>query len=508
MSNLLKTVQSTFSMYGFIIRRDLSNYVVGQLQCVDEDERDTWLTKITDQLTSLNLTDPHITKEHIDQAIRECIRPDTNLNENEKIFNVISIIDIPKITYDIVRKKFQLEKIKPDYYSDADCKTNLYKNRLNLLKYRTLRHEAFEPKKFGETDVDKFNLVPVEYLLTNTKNGEVYVMGLLSQLVEGKYFLEDQGAGVITEGTIVIVNGLYEDGILEVKKIGLPPAEPSEVSRAPFGTENTFGGTSKISLKLSEKLKNHEESRISEMMVILSDVWLDDPVILSKLRIIFDGYSDDAPIAFILCGNFLSFAPNVTSADKLKEGFNKLADIIQDYPDIKKYSKFVFVPGPQDIFAPKILPKAPLPEYLLDTFIKSIPGTFLAYNPCRIQYCTKEIVVFREDMIAKLSRNTLKFPEKGQLYEHYARTMVCQSHLAPMTLPVVPVYWKHDHALQLFPTPDLIVVADSSQSYTTSYADCKVINPGSFPKNKFSFKVYKPGMDEIEDCELPDDNDD
>lgn len=86
--------------------------------------------------------------------------------------------------------------------------------------------------------------------------------------------------------------------------------------------------------------------------------------------------------------------------------------------------------------------------------------------------------------------------------------MVCQSHLAPMTLPVVPIYWKHDHALQLFPTPDLIVVADSSQSYTTSYADCKVINPGSFPKNKFSFKVYKPGMDEIEDCELPDDTDD
>lgn len=174
----------------------MSNYVVGQLQCVDEDERETWLTKITDQLTSLNLTDPHITKEHIDQAIRECIRPDTNLNEDEKVFNVISITDIPKVTYDIVKKKFQLEKVKPDYYSDAICKTNLYKNRLNLLKYRTLRHEAFEPKKFGETDVDKFNLVPVEYLLTNTKNGEVYVMGLLSQLVERKYFLEDQGGAV------------------------------------------------------------------------------------------------------------------------------------------------------------------------------------------------------------------------------------------------------------------------------------------------------------------------
>lgn len=77
-----------------------------------------------------------------------------------------------------------------------------------------------------------------------------------------------------------------------------------------------------------------------------------------------------------------------------------------------------------------------------------------------------------------------------------------------MSLPVIPVYWKHDHALQLYPTPDLIIVADSSQQFSTKIADCRVLNPGVFPRNNFSFKVYRPGTNEVEDCELPDDEDD
>lgn len=76
-----------------------------------------------------------------------------------------------------------------------------------------------------------------------------------------------------------------------------------------------------------------------------------------------------------------------------------------------------------------------------------------------------------------------------------------------MNLPVIPVHWRHDHVLQLYPTPDLIVVADQFQPYTTSYDECKVINPGMFLRNNFSFKVYKPGMNQIEECEVPDETD-
>ncbi|XP_063977323.1 DNA polymerase epsilon subunit 2 [Diachasmimorpha longicaudata] len=519
----IKNVQSTFSMYGFSITRSVATFLVKQLLSVAPDQRELWLTRITDKILALNLVDPHVSLEHVKHAIKECVRPDEILDASETIFNVLNFEDIPQVVYDPTMKKFVLRKVPRDYFPEPLHKPNVFRDRLTLLRERTMRQEPFAPRKFGEKNKEKKELVPIECLLTDSREGNLFVMGILSQLVDGQYFLEDTGGavkidltknpqvfdeGLITEGCIVIAQGYFEDGLLEVKSIQLPPIEPSASSRAAFGTENTFGGPHKTSLKCSEKLHNHQEAHHTDMIVIISELWLDNAEVLEKFRVILEGYSEAPPIAFIICGHFLSCPPNVTSGKKLQEGFRQLSELIESYPDIKNTSKFVFVPGPQDLGAPKILPRGSLPRKLLEDFTKKISGAVLAGNPCRIQYCTKEIVVFREDMIAKMCRNTLKYPERGSFYDHYAKTMISQSHLAPMSLPVVPVYWRHDHALQLYPTPDLIITADNSQQYTTKIGECQVVNPGTFPRNNFSFKVYRPGTDEIEDCELPNDTED
>lgn len=80
--------------------------------------------------------------------------------------------------------------------------------------------------------------------------------------------------------------------------------------------------------------------------------------------------------------------------------------------------------------------------------------------------------------------------------------------MTPLNPSIVPTYWKHDYALQIYPTPDLIVSADRCETYATTYSNCHVINPGSFPKNDYSFKVYVPGMNIVEHCAIPDDMDD
>lgn len=72
-----------------------------------------------------------------------------------------------------------------------------------------------------------------------------------------------------------------------------------------------------------------------------------------------------------------------------------------------------------------------------------------------------------------------------------------------MSLRTVPIYWRYDHALQILPTPDLIVIADDFETYTTSYSDIFVINPGMFSKNNFSFQAYMPVVNQIQDCQLP-----
>ncbi|XP_076234942.1 DNA polymerase epsilon subunit 2 [Calliopsis andreniformis] len=516
---LIRTIQSTFSLYGLVLSRKLSTSLGKELLNVETAKRNTWLTQIVEKIIAQNLSDPHVTVDNLKLAIEECIRPDV-LKNTETVLNIINAFDVPKIKHDLSKRKFVLTPTTSDLYPEAKYKSLIFKERFELLWYRTLRHELFIPPKLGEEKENWIELVPLEYLLSESRKGSVYVMGLLTQLIEGQYYLEDTGGtikidlrqanfqdGLIMEASIVIASGDYRDGTLYVEDIGFPPAESSSNSQADFGDANTFGGPHNTSLKLSEKLKSHEESNKDGMIVFLSEMWLDDVIVLRKFKTMLEGYSEYPPIAFVLCGHFLSFPANITSVQKLKEGLKDLADIIMQYPEIKESSKFIFVPAPDDVGSPKILPRSPLPKHLTEEFRKNIPGAIFATNPCRIQYCTKEIVVLREDILTKMCRNTLYFPRSGNIYDHYAKSIICQSHLTPLSLSVIPIYWKYDHALQIHPTPDLIVSADKFEAYETTYSNCHIINPGLFPKNDHSFKVYVPALNLIEHCAIPKDMD-
>lgn len=72
----------------------------------------------------------------------------------------------------------------------------------------------------------------------------------------------------------------------------------------------------------------------------------------------------------------------------------------------------------------------------------------------------------------------------------------------------MPTYWDFDDALSLYPLPDLLVVGDNSTDFQKTHAECTVVNTGSFPRSKFSFKLYIPGTKTIEDSQIPDDDDD
>lgn len=155
------------------------------------------MIRITDQLSNLNLESPHITLNHVVDAIKECLRPQDSLQDSETIFNVINATEIPKVVYDIEKKKFVLQKVSSELFGDANSKSSIFRDRLELLKQVTLKQEPFAPRKLGEVDVEKYELTPIEYLLSNcSKPGEVYVMGVLSQLTEGQFYLEDSDGSV------------------------------------------------------------------------------------------------------------------------------------------------------------------------------------------------------------------------------------------------------------------------------------------------------------------------
>lgn len=146
----------------------------------------------------------------------------------------------------------------------------------------------------------------------------------------------------------------------------------------------------------------------------------------------------------------------------------------------------MFVPGPGDLGTGSILPQPALPAFLTSDLRKLLPNAVFGTNPCRIRYCTQQVVLFRQDLMKRLRRRCilpLKGGEAGELlsnhamWGHLALTVLQQSHLCPLPLLQQPIYWHHDCALSLYPLPHALVLADSSPQEEYAHDGCKVVNP-------------------------------
>ena len=492
------------------------------LQPINGSQREEALDKLLEAIQKQPLKTSMINRDVCESAVRECNQEDEE--DSDQIFNVIDSFAIPRYSYVRERKKFipnaTLNLPPPTLLGDADVKAELYRERYTLLHQRTSRHDLFTPAVLGsQTDSKKFQLKPVEFLLGSTaKLGEIIVLGMLTQLKESKWFIEDPtGAvqldlsranfhtGLFTENCFVLAEGWYEDEIFHVNAFGFPPPEAAATTRNYFGSINFFGGPSAVCAKSSNKLKQIEEENEDAMIVILSDVWLDHVKVMDKLKVLFAGYSQMPPTCFIFCGNFTSKPYGPNHIKTLRESLHSLAELLSNYPVLLENSRFVFVPGPQDPGYATILPRPGIPKTITEDFRSRVPGAEFATNPCRIQYCTKEMVVFREDIVMKMCRNCVRYPSDGNIPNHFAKTVICQAHLCPLPLHVEPVYWAYDNALRVYPLPDVIICADKYDPYSETQVDCIVANPGSFPRSDFAFKVYYPATGQIEESRITED---
>ncbi|XP_064617729.1 DNA polymerase epsilon subunit 2-like [Liolophura sinensis] len=513
-------IVSNFKMHGLTPRSEASKYLVEVLGPLSPNAREKWLDKIIECLLKQSLKSALVDRAACEAAVKECNAEHSDDSENA--FLVIDAFSVPRFTYVSARKRFlpnsELAIGAPTLHGSASDKVNLFREHYAILHQRTARHELFTPPAVGtvkELQNRKFQLKPIEYLLgSSTKMGEIIVLGMLSQLKEGKWFLEDPTgvvqldlskanfhSGLFTENCFVLAEGKYEDEVFHVNAFGFPPPEPAKQTCSFFGNINFFGGPSPTSARTSVKLKQLEENADS-MLVFLSDVWLDDTRVMDKLRLLFSGYAEFPPTCFVFCGNFLSASYGNSHSSILKENLQSLGNLISEYKELVENSRFVFVPGPNDCGMATILPRTAIPSCLTTGVTSKLPTAVFASNPCRIQYCTQEIVVFREDIVTKMCRNCVKFPTDNNIPSHFAKTVISQGHLSPLPLHVSPVYWAYDNALRIYPLPDLIVCADKFDPFYVMQTDTTVMNPGSFPRTGFSFKVYLPASRQIEDSKI------
>lgn len=342
---------------------------------------------------------------------------------------MIDAFTVPKFTFDFDKKKFVPDKTPSRLLGDANAKPIALTNRYNLLFHRTQRHEMFTRPAGEQKDAPYFELKKCEELMSSTRIREVVVLGLLTQLKDGKIHLEDptgfvelnmkdakMHTGVFCEGCYVLAQGKYKEQVLHVTSLGFPPAESAESSRAYFGTINSWGGKPKTLLKYSEKLAKAELQEADATLIFLSDCWLDDPKVMAKLRVLFEGYDNNPPVAIILMGPFLKESSK--NYPVLRTHFQELADMVSKCSYIKEHTELVIIPDVDDFGMANILPRPPIPESIAGVLKKRLPRVTLATNPCRLQYCTQQIVVMRMNLVTKMCRNSLKFPESGSIEDH------------------------------------------------------------------------------------------
>eukprot|EP01133_Synstelium_polycarpum_P008005 gene8005-9404_t len=400
----------------------------------------------------------------------------------KEVLKVIDAFSCPLFNFDQTKKQFVQCPLETSLHGDAKSKSDLFRRRYMTVLQRLERDKFFAPPILPNEKASKnySTITPLNSLLGNP--GKKYVLGTIAQIQEGEYYLQDLNTkvpinfadasipyGLLTENSIVQVHGEFIEGVFVAEDISLPLAEKRSKSLEYLNGIDMFGEMP--SDKVKEQLLLFEKEEPNNFLVFLSDVWLDSKVVMEKLNILFYGLQDMTPFAFVLMGNFTENPLIGGTQYKLRTYFDALAALILKYPNLQK-SKFIFVPGPTDPTGSllSILPKEPISDVFVKGFMSRVPN--------------KDIV----------SKNLM--------------IQISISLNINLPLEVRPVFWNYDHALSLYPLPDVMVLGDKYTQYVHDVQEgTKCFNPSSFSTD-FSFSNYTPSTGECDFCRVPDSIDD
>lgn len=135
-----------------------------------------------------------------------------------------------------------------------------------------------------------------------------------------------------------------------------PPSEKREVSMKMLREVEYLGvmrGSDVSVCDVNECKKESlllREEKVNELMVVmLSDVYLDDEKVLSRLSRVLEAYSKLSPApCFVLMGDFMSPSFSV-SMEGVRDAFSRLGSIIGAYPRLVREGKFILIPGEHDV---------------------------------------------------------------------------------------------------------------------------------------------------------------
>ncbi|CAL5001697.1 unnamed protein product [Urochloa decumbens] len=518
-----RKLQRKFRLRGFTLKVDALEEASAFLERFPDAEDDA-LDLLLDELDKEPLQSSILDRDAVRRVVALLVEAEEAVDaaspavtSARSALRVVDAFLVPRFHYDPIKKVFYEHTGRLAIHGEAGDKASLYRDRYQVLLQRLSRDKYFSKPAFDTVVAEDSSceITSIQSLIGCT--GRRWIMGVISQLEERQFYLEDlTGAvpidlsnakitsGFFVENTVIVAEGeLLSNGIFQVNTCGFPPLEDREASLSLLMGLDFFGG-GVIPTEETLRLSSLEKKAVNDMFVILSDVWLDNPETMEKLAVVLDGYDgvEVVPSLFVLMGNFCSRPCNLAfnSFEELRLLFGKLGEMIAARSRLKEHSRFLFVPGPDDAGPSKALPRCALPKYLIEELQKHIPNAIFVSNPCRVKFYTQEIVFLRQDLLYRMRRSCLIPPtteETSDPFEHLVATITHQSHLCPLPLTVQPIIWNYDHCLRLYPTPHTIVLGDKSEQKAFKYTGITCFNPGSFA-NDSTFAAYRPCTKEVE----------
>lgn len=352
--------------------------------------------------------------------------------------------------------------------------------------------------------------------LSTSRHPLILTFNSIPQPEEGTWYLEDLTSTIqldlsqakkndlfYTEGSQVIVEGeVIRQNVFLVHFIVLPPLEERETTLRTLGIHDIFN--------LQQRQQHYhtmldmEKESNEELIIILSEIYLDKPLIIEKLSTIFDGFEKNGitPL-YIMIGSFFmkSYFNILNGKQIMKQCYDSLANCIRKYPLQCNQAKFLFIPGPSDAGMNIVLPRKPIPNELMTSLKEQVKHVKCSTNPCRFRCFTQEIVIYRQDLLKKMQRHLIlplhsgvsqnnpdddeeenddgegdeggkRKQKQGEneesvpdITEQLAESILDQGHLSPLPLHAQPIIWELDYVMRLFPLPHLVRILDTSRSF-------------------------------------------
>ena len=230
--------------------------------------------------------------------------------------------------------------------------------------------------------------------------------------------------------------------------------------------------------KIANIFLESEKTLKNQFFLILSNVNLADNEVLKSIKILVNSYSKPdiaLPFMIIFMGNF--FKEQSFSNFKLfSSSFEQLEKILLENKRLVDNTYFVFVPGPEDLSLFNGFPKFPFIPSIIEKMKEKIPNLINATNPCRFTMFGKEIVIYRDDLHKKLSRNSINDVdnndgnnEENNQSELFVETVLRQGNLAPIPLNISPRIWHLAHKMLILPIPDILILGDITEKFRKYY---------------------------------------